>query len=109
MALIKEQQTKFGMPAAYWRVSVLTVDTRLKEANFALDLYLNKEAEVSFDTICVCDLMGQEDKAMYNKYFGLNNGDYKDWQTACYMYAKENVEFFKDAKDDEDYQQEQIS
>ena len=107
MALIKEKETKFKVKASYWKVGMLTIDTNMQEVNFSINLYLNKESakekDTFLETYSVTELMGIEDKTMYNKYFGEDKGKtYKDWQTACYMYVKENVEFFKDAVDDEE-------
>lgn len=109
MALIKEKQVKnFGVTASYWKVGMFTIDTNSKEINFSLNLYVSKEMasekDSFIDTYSVTMLMGEEDKTLYNKYFAEDRGEhYKDWQTACYMFAKENVEFFKDAEDDEEY------
>lgn len=105
MALLKEVTTKFRVKASYWKVGMLTIDTNLKEVSFSLNLYFNKESaedqDTFLDTFSVTDLMGVSDKTMYNKYFGEDKGEhYKDWQTACYNYVKDNVPFFKDAKDD---------
>ena len=107
MALIKEKETKFKVKADYWKVGMMTIDTNMKEVNFSLNLYFDKESantkDAFLETYSVTELMGIEDKTMYNKYFGEDKGKtYKDWQTACYMYVKENVEFFKDAVDDEE-------
>lgn len=105
MALIKESINEdLGVVVEYWKVGVFCIDTKLEECSFSLDGYVKKGAKKSIETISVGDLMGLEDKTLYNKYFAQDRGKtYKDWQTACYMYAKEHVEFFKDAKDDEDY------
>lgn len=108
MALIREQTIPiYGITAGYWKVGMFTIDTNMKEVSFSLNLYINKEIakepNTFINTYCVSDLMGLEDKTLYNKYFAKDKGNtYKDWQTACYMYAKENVEFFMDAVDDED-------
>lgn len=102
MALIKDKE-KFGVLFSYWKVSMFTANTDMQEVNFSLNLYLNKDATEFVDTYCVDNLMGVDDKTLYNKYFANDRGEtYKDWQTACYMYAKENIEFFKDAVDDID-------
>lgn len=100
MALIKVKETKFGISASYWRVETCVINNRLKEASFVLGLYIDKSGQESFEDYFVTDLMGQEDKTLYEKYFNDIGKTYKDWQTACYMYAKEHVEFFKDAVDD---------
>lgn len=108
MALIKEKVIKnYGINASYWKVGMMSIDTNLKDVVFSLNLYVNKdlsrEENTFIDTYTVSDLMGLEDKTLYNKYFGEDNGkNYKDWQTACYHFAKENVEFFMDAIDDEE-------
>ena len=49
MALIKEINTNYGVKADYWRIESITIDKRMKEANFIMHLYLNKEATQSFD------------------------------------------------------------
>lgn len=102
MALIKEVYLEnLGVSASYWKVRYFTIDTKAQEVNFTLELYFKKGVKDGLDSKCISDLMGLEDKTLYNKYFAEDKGEnYKDWQTACYMYAKENVPFFKDAIDD---------
>lgn len=103
MALIKQVEIKkYKTTASYWKVGMFSIDTNLKETCFSFNLYMEKteEKDAFIDTYTVTDLMGLEDKTLYNKYFGDNGSAYKDWQTACYEYAKEHVEFFKDAVDD---------
>ena len=104
MALIKEIEiNEYGISASYWKVRYFTIDTKAEEVNFTLELLAKKGAKEGLKTFCVSELMGIEDKTMYNKYFAEDKGKtYKDWQTACYMYVKENIEFFKDAVDDEE-------
>ena len=102
MALIKECKTEYGINASYWRLDCATICPKSKEVNFSLGLYADKNGNTPFQTFLMSDLMGStKDVDVYNKYFGEDKGKtYKDWQTACYMYVKENVEFFKDAEDD---------
>ena len=103
MALIKEKDTTFGVKASYWKIGLMVVNTMEKEVSFTLKLLVNKAATSPIDEYVVADLMGLEDKTLYNKYFAEDKGKtYKDWQTACYMYAKAHVKFFKDAVDDPD-------
>lgn len=100
MALIKNKVTKFGIEASYWRVEMITLNYNKKmlEVNFSLNLYLNKGADEFIESFSVTDLMGIEDKTLFSNYF--IGQEFKDIRTACYMYAKENVPFFKDAIDD---------
>lgn len=99
MALLKEKSTNYGISAAYWRVGMITIDTHRKEACFSMFLYYDKNAKEYLESFAVTDLMGLEDKTLFDKYFKSN--DYKDIYNACYGYAKENVEFFMDAIGDE--------
>lgn len=102
MGLIKEVMTKYDVPASYWKVGMFTIDTNLQEVNFTLNLYFKKGAKEFIDSYCISDLMGTEDKTMYNVYFAQDRGrTYKDWQTACYRYIKEQMPFFNDAIDDD--------
>lgn len=107
MALIKEVKTTIGVNATYWRVGLCSIDTREKEACFSVKGYVVKGAETPIDEYNVTDLMGLEDKALYEEYFGVGNRNFKDWQTACYEYAKAHVPFFDGAVDDEDEQEYQ--
>lgn len=103
MALIKEKMTKLKIAASYWKVGMMTIDTNHKEASFSLNLYFtNDSSDVDsyVEVFSVSDMMGNEDKTLYEKYFGKGSVNYPNWQTACYMYAKENIEFFKDAVSD---------
>lgn len=102
MALIKKKKTNYGIEASYWRLDVATISPKSKEANFTVGLYFDKDADMAVDSYLMCDLMGStKDEELYNKYFGEDKGrTYKDWQTACYEYLKDNIDFFKDAVDD---------
>lgn len=103
MALIKNKIIEnYGIEAGYWKVGMFTVDTNAREVSFSFNLYVSKdkarEVNKFIYSINVSDLMCVEDKTLYNKYFA--KATYKDWQTACYMYAKDNIDYFKDAIDD---------
>lgn len=103
MALIKEHETKFEIVASYWKLGSFCIDTVRKEASFVFYLYTRKGAREFIDSYCSSELVIAEDKTLYDEYFGENNGQaYKNWQTACYEYAKKHIEFFKDAVDDEE-------
>ncbi len=107
MALIKEFETPQYAIGSYWKVSGICIDKNFEIANFALYLYKSKEVSDK-DPIAymycwgVNELMSMDDKTLFNKYFRDKGQIYKDIDTACYMYAKEHVEFFKDAVDDDD-------
>lgn len=108
MALIKNKMTEYGVEAEYWRISRFTVDTVHKEVFFTLALYLNKTSYKELDeyTFASTILDKETFEADYNKYFRKDKGRaYKDIYTACYMYAKDNIEYFKDASDDEEESQ----
>lgn len=94
--------TSFGISASYWRVEFHMINARDKEASFTLKLFFDKNATTPVDEYVVSELVGMEDKTLYEKYFGVGNKDFINWQTACYMYAKDNIEFFKDAIPDEE-------
>lgn len=103
MALIKETETKFKITASYWRISLISIDKRRNVMSIVLDLFMEKGAEASLDTYVVDDFMISSDNyEMFNKYFMDEGKSYKDIYTACYKYCKDNVEFFKDAVDDEE-------
>lgn len=106
MALIKKKLTEYGIEAEYWKLSRFTVDTIRKEVFFTLNLYLNAEnsqgRELGDYTFASTLLDSEVFEEQYNVYFREDRGEkYKDIYTACYMYAKDNIEFFKDAVDDE--------
>lgn len=101
MALIKETHLEdLGITASYWRVKYLSLDADGEEGSFSIGLYARKGLKKPLKTICITEMMGNSDKTLYNKYFRDLGKTYKDWQTACYMFAKENIDFFKDALDD---------
>lgn len=98
MALLKNKTTDFGVEANYWKVSMVSIDRNLKEASFSLNLYKQRGDDLFFETYTVTDLMGIEDKTNYEKYF--ESTEYTDIYNACYNYAKNEIEFFKDAVSD---------
>lgn len=97
MALIKNKMTDFGIEASYWKLTMLSMDRFTKEGSFSLSLFLTKGAEKFIETYTV---VIYNDKVAYAECF--ENATHKDIQTSCYMYAKKNVEYFKDAEDDEE-------
>lgn len=99
MALQKNKMTDFGIEASYWKIGMVTIDRQMKEATISINLFLNKDSEKFIETYIVSSLMGKDDKKLYNKYFEYKNNEYTDIYNACYMYAKENEEYFKDAID----------
>lgn len=101
MALIKEINTNYGVKADYWRIESITIDKRMKEANFIMHLYLNKEATQSFDYRAVVIADKENKDELFDKYFS-ENITYTDIYNSCYECAKEIDEFFADAKDDEE-------
>ena len=106
MALIKNIQTEYGIEAGYWKISRISIDTIKKEISFTLNLYIDKEhqqKELGEMVFASAILTQEEFKPQYDKYFRKDEGEnYKDIYTACYMYAKDNMEFFKDAEDDKE-------
>lgn len=102
MALIKEKLTRFGIPASYWKVDMITIDRRMQEASFCINLYFNKDAKDYIDTHIVTVMMGNPDKTLFNQYFGEDVNGYPDIYTTCYEFAKNHEDFFKDAIDDND-------
>lgn len=102
MALIKTKMTQFGIEAEYWKIARVSIDTTKKEICFTLNLYINKDLqEKELDDYTFVSAIIDDFEEDYNKYFREDRGEnYKDIYTACYMYAKEKIEFFLDAKDD---------
>lgn len=101
MALIKEMEIKdLGITANYWKVAMVSIDTLRQEASFGLVLLTKKGATKYIYDIGVSDLMIAEDKTLFEKYFGEGTSIYRDVYNACYEYAKEHVDLFKDAVDD---------
>ena len=106
MALIKSKETEYGVMGEYWKISRFTVDTVNKEVFISFYLYINKEKadknHLEDYTFSSPILKQEEWIPKYNHYFREDRGEnYKDYLTACYEYAKDNIDFFKDAKDDE--------
>lgn len=103
MALIKETFIEeLGITASYWKVKYLSLDSDEEEGSFTIGLYSKKGMKNPLKSYCIVDMMGNQDKTLFRKYFKDMGVNYKDWQTACYMFAKDNIEFFKDAVDDPD-------
>lgn len=100
MALIKEKSTEFGLLASYWKIDMITIDRRMKEVSFCINLYMNKDAKNFIETYVVSQLMGKQDKTLFNQYFGEDINNFTDIYNACYEYTKDNEEFFKDAISD---------
>ena len=105
MALIKSKMTDYGIEASYWKISRVAIDTIKREVSFTLNLYVSKENQskelddYTFGSVLLDKI---EFDQQYEKYFRLDKGEsYKDIYTACYEYAKDNIEYFGDAKDDE--------
>lgn len=106
MALIKEKALDNGAVVSYWRADMISLDKGRGQVSFALLGYCSEEIannhpQKFLDCVGVNDLLWDENKPNYYKYFR-DNATYKDVDTACYHYAKENVEFFMDARDDEE-------
>ena len=99
MALIKEVDTNYGVKAGYWRIETITIDKRMKEANFIICLYLNKEATESFDYRAVILADKENKEELFEKYFS-DKIIFTDIYNSCYECAKEIDEFFADAKPD---------
>lgn len=106
MALIKNKLTQYGVAANYWKISRIAIDTIKKEVVFTLNLYASKEnqaIELEDYTFASVLMTTEEFEPLYEKYFREDKGQtYKDIYTACYVYAKENIEFFADAEDDDE-------
>lgn len=100
MALIKEVNTNYGIKANYWRIETITIDKRMKEANFIIHLYLNKEATESFDYRAIVITDKENKDELFEKYFS-ENIIYDNIYKSCYECAKELDEFFFDAISDE--------
>ena len=108
MALIKKVMTEYGIEADYWKIIRFTIDTEGKEVWFTLGLYRSENIgtkhldEYVFASPMLCEQQ-LDFKDDYNNYFRADKGvKYKDFMTACYEYAKDKIEFFKDAVDDEE-------
>ena len=99
MALKKEKLTEFGVKGYYWKLSRFTIDTIGKEVFFTLNLYLdeNHTEDRDLEDYTFSSVIEEDFTEKYNEYF---TGDkYNNFFTACYMYAKDNIEYFKDAED----------
>lgn len=108
MALIKPYMTEFGIEASYWKVTMITLnyDKERIEINFSLNLFVNSEAKKFLYSHNVVDLMGGQHPEKLT--FFLELSDSLNIRRACYEYAKEHVDFFKDAMDDPEYIQETL-
>lgn len=105
MALIKKVETDYGIIADYWKVSRISLDIIKNEISFTLNLYLNKKSKQELgDYTFVSSILNKEEfEPLYEKYFKQDREEnYKDIYTACYKFSKENIDFFKDALDDEE-------
>lgn len=105
MAIIKEIINIDGFSADYWKLGMLTVDRNLKEATFSFNLYYSKDDATNNsngfkDSYCVSSLMCKSDKTLYYEFF--ENPDIPNWKQACYKYAMQHEEFFKDGVSDEE-------
>lgn len=105
MAMIKEIVSIDGFSAEYWKLGMFRIDRNLKEVSFSFNLFYTKEDSIDNvngfkDSYCCSSLMGKQDKTLYNEYFE-NPTKYPDWKKACYEYAMNHEEFFKDAVSDE--------
>lgn len=111
MGLIKPHETEIGVTASYWKLGSFTIDTVRKEASFIFHLYIDKGASKPIESLCIDDFITKSwsdidsdvyANARFDYYFNNKGKNFKDWQTACYVYAKEFVPFFADAVDDPD-------
>lgn len=98
MALIKATETDFGITASYWKITMISIDRHMREGSFSLSLYVNKDSKQFIKTETI-SLMLLNDTDVFIKCF--ESHDFNVYK-ACYEYAKANVEFFKDAVDDEE-------
>lgn len=96
MALIKEERTKIGITASYWRVGMISIDRHRKEASYSLNLFFDRDAEEFLETHSV-SLLGIEDKTQYDEYFA--GSEFDNIVQACYEHAKAKVDYFKTAID----------
>lgn len=102
MALIKEIDTEYGIPASYWKIGMLSVDRNRKEANFTLYLYVKKGESKPISEFVVT-LFGMENgEEVFDKYFENTQPEFFNIYKSCYLLAKNEVEFFADALDDPD-------
>lgn len=113
MGLIKEKALENGAVVSYWRVDMISLDKGRGQITFALLGYCSKEIAVNnsqmfLDCASVGDFFEGENRELFNYYFRDCGANFKDIDTACYEYAKEHVEFFKDAVDDEEENEYQI-
>lgn len=95
MALIKEN-LDYGFKANYWRIINVSIDILSNTAMVSIALYTNKEAQKSLEVRTV-----NAYNDTFLKYFSKRNIiNYKDLYEASYFFLKENDEYFKEAKDD---------
>lgn len=108
MGLIKKTMSDYGIEGEYWKISRFTIDTIHKEVFFTLNLYRTKMEDAkelgeyifSSPSLVEFDIDFTDD--YYNYFIGDKGKKYKDFLTACYCYAKDKIEYFKDAIDDEE-------
>ena len=97
MALIKKNDD-FGFSADYWRVINISIDLISRTGMVFLGLYYDKDTKRHIDTR-VISVYGED----FDKYFSKDNIlNFSDLYEAGYICTKENLEYFKDAEDDED-------
>ena len=97
MALIKEVNTPFGVPASYWKVGYVSIDRFSKYGSISFNLFITKEAENYIDSHTIC----LDDPEQFEIFFGKSSiGQFRDVYHASYEYTKINSEFFADAVDD---------
>ena len=98
--------TEFGISASYWKLTRVSIDTAKKEISFSLFLYVDKENQHrELDEYCFTSFLVEDFEPQWDEYFRKDRGEkYKDIYTACYQFAKNNIEFFNDAVNDEEEQ-----
>lgn len=92
--IIKIESLNLEVEAKCWKLGFTSIDDTNKKMSFTLNLYQDENSKDFIESYTVTDLMQLEDKSIFDSYF---NSDI-DRKTACYQYALDNVEFFKDAK-----------
>lgn len=98
MALIKNQQTTYGIEASYWRVGYVSLDRVSKYGSITLNLFFNKEAKDYIDSRTVVIETPEE----YDNFFSVQAlQEYRNIYHAAYEFAKSKDEYFVNANIDD--------
>ena len=91
---LKIESLNLEVEAKLWKLGFTSFDDIEKKMSFTLHLYKDANSEQFIESYTVTDLMTNDDKYIFDLYFNSE----LDRKTACYKYAIDCVEFFKDAK-----------